>query len=129
MLLSLDTTINDISLLEVTNYEIKALSDDQSLKLLLDKSPRKIESKTSAFLLENLLCFRNNYSRNLIFMYYYHIEFIAKEILELVKSVEGCQNLLQHPFTKYLGGHPKRIIETALKLKDQTLLEFYNTTL
>lgn len=48
-----------------------------------------------------------------------------EELIELISSVPGCENLLAHPFTKYLGGFPMRIIETAQELKDKRLVEFY----
>ena len=48
-----------------------------------------------------------------------------KEIAELIKSEQNCKNLLEHPFTKYLGGYPIRIVESAEALKDKTLTEYY----
>ena len=49
-----------------------------------------------------------------------------KEIAELIKSEANCKNLLEHPFSKYLGGYPKKIVEAAEALKTQTLVEYYN---
>jgi len=49
----------------------------------------------------------------------------STEIAEIVKSVDDWKNLLMHPFTQLLKGHPGTIIDAANRLENMSMLKVY----
>ena len=110
ILISSISEIPALSHLEISQYDMRSLSDNESLKLLLEKCSRPIQRKYK-------------FSKNI----HKHMIYIATEIKELISDTEGGTSLLSHPLTTYLNGHPKKIIDFALLLKEKTMLEAYNS--
>ena len=46
-------------------------------------------------------------------------------MIQIVKSVPACENLLTHPLAKLLKGHPETILHAAKLLKTEPLLKVY----
>jgi hypothetical protein len=104
-------TINKLAYNHEKPYILCPLTKEASLKLLISKSPRSIKSKE---IHELLRCKVPN-------------ECKIREALnissELYKTTP--KNMLDHPFTMLLGGHPQAISLAAPLLEYKSLKELF----
>lgn len=92
-------------------YTLYPLSKEESIKLLIAKSPRKIKQDE----LRQLLC--SKIPKNCQ---------IAQTLkIKNQKISDGLLTLVDHPFTELLGGHPQAISLAAPLLEYKTLREVF----
>jgi hypothetical protein len=91
-------------------YTLELMSKDSALKLLISKSPRKIKNDEIKELLD---CPIPEESK------------IGQSLNLQIRLKPHEKNLIDHPFTSLLGGHPQAISLAAPLLRDNSLKELF----
>ena len=111
LLLTSRKFLNSLEHFKETSYHLHPLKTQESICLLLDSVTRKVEKSEIQELLEYKLPKDN----------------VINEYMPVLNSRES--NLINHPFSKLLGGHPQAIALVAPMLEQLSLTELFKKLL